>query len=362
MDPATTPVAADNTGTEQSTPPSEETSAPLTLMQRLRAKYGDNPTSEEPAAEAATDTPPATPPDAQEKPKEEPPKEGEPAAEPPKEEPKPADRLELQNARLTKDLTKAKSEGLEFKKRADTAESELTGLRERGKKDPIALAAELAGMDWKDLLGRYAKGEYDQRSPTMSPEIQELRDYVKQQKAREAEQAKLAKRQADFAADLPKVKQLLEVSAAEFPIFAAMPDAAEELLNELYDEEERTGKKADASVLRDRLAELEETGKKTFGEYLSNKKLLAHVASTNPAARAAMSEALGLTTQNTAGPASSPQGTPTTPRPDASPPRTVATQTEVPTRTDREPTEDELRAESISLLRKGREAGLFRTW
>ena len=341
------PVAAANTGEPQSTPPEEaETSSdsPIgTLMGRLRAKFGDNPTGDTAEAPAATETPPA--PEAKPEP-EKPPAEPEP--------PKP-DRLELQHARALADLTKVKSEALTNKSRADAAEAKLAALLERGKNDPIALAAELHGKDWKELLSSYAKGEFDQRAPQRSPEEQELHDYVRKMKARDAEREKQEKRQADFATDLPKVKQLLEVSGADFPIFTSFPDAAEELLSELYDEADKKG--GQMPDIRERLAALEETGKKSFADYFANKKLVSHIAATNPAARAAMAEALSLPEQKVS-PVSSSQGTSTTTRP-GDPPRTVATQTEVPSRTDREPTDEELRAESIALLRKGREAGLF---
>jgi hypothetical protein len=354
MDVATEPVAADNTGAAQSTTPEpDDTSSdnPIgTLMGRLRAKFGDNPTGE-----AEGDPPPATP---ETTPETTPAPEAKPEPDKPPAEPEPPkpDRLELQHARALTDLTKVKSEALTHKSRADTAEAKLADLLERGKRDPIALAAELHGKDWKELLSSYAKGEFDQRAPQRSPEEQELHDYVRKMKARDAEREKQEKRQADFAVDLPKVKQLLEVSGADFPIFTSFPDAAEELLNELYDEADKSG--GQMPDIRARLAALEETGKKSFADYFANKKLVAHIATTNPAARAAMTEALGLPEQKTAGPASSPQGTSTTPR-SGDPPRTVATQNEVPTRTDREPTDEELRAESIALLRKGREAGLF---
>jgi hypothetical protein len=315
-------------------------------MGRLRAKFGDNPTGD--PVDEPPPAPPEAPPAAAAKPEPD-----KPPAEP--EAPK-ADRLELQHARALTDLTKVKSEALTHKSRADTAEAKLAALLERGKTDPIALAAELHGKDWKELLSSYAKGEFDQRAPKRSPEEQELHDYVRKMKARDAEREKQEKRDKDFAADLPKVKQLLEVSAQDFPIYTSFPDAAEELLAELYEEADKSGGKM--PDIREALSRFEETGKKTFADYFANKKLIAHMATTNPTVRAAMTEALGLPEQKTAGPASSPQGTSTTPRP-GDPPRTVATQTEVLSRTDREPTDEELRAESIALLRKGREAGLY---
>jgi hypothetical protein len=396
MEDTTESVEAANTdATEQSTSEADTSTDdrvinPVpTLMERLRAKLGDNPhesaideamagilgTSnvEEDSREGATEE---TATDAtEEKPKADAKPEGEekpkPDPEPEKPETEPEHHLQLKNARLQSTVTKVTAESLGHKKRAETAEGTLAELKERAKRNPLKFLEDFAEQPFAEIMAKGAKGEFDDEISKLPKAVQEELAAAKKfrEKAealeraeteRRTKEAAQAKRQRDMDADRPKVQKFLEVSAEKLPIFSAFDDSGEELLAEFYDRLDKAKPGDPPPDLRKLAAEFEEQGAKTFAEYFTNKKLLTHFVSTNPQVRTLLHEVLGLTEQKNASPASGSQGATNKPRPEENaPPKTVATLTEIPARSDRELSDEELRQESIRLLRQGREAGRF---
>jgi hypothetical protein len=382
LDVTTEPAAADNAGQQSEavatdTPPQADLAD--TLIGRLRAKFGKQPDASEPttsepeptAEAAATETPAA---DAAETKVDEAPAEPEPEKPPAKKD----DGLELKHARALAELERTKVSELKQTKaaeaalaRAKAAEDKLEELRAKAKKNPLKVMEELSEEQFAAIMAKAGKGEYDVPEPqALPPEVQAELDYVKELRKEREEQRKVEARKADMAADLPKVQKFLEVGADKFPTIASFDGAANDVLEMYYDALDRSEKTGAAKPnLDEMLADAEQTARANYLEGFTNVKLVKHMISADPKVRTLLIEALGLTEQNPAGPASGSQGDPkqrpaTAKAPDSStptPPRTVATHTEAPARTPGdELSEDELRAERIRLFRQAIEAGNLR--
>lgn len=374
----TQPVAADNTG-EQSTPdPVTETPKADSLFERLRAKYGANPGADEPAEESAAKVDePEKPADKSEKKAEEKPaesdektgKEEPPKEEKPKEEPKKS-RLELEHARTLHDLQKAQTEREALKRDNAKLKADFEATKTQAetlvadfKKNPLRALEKVTGSTFKEIIERAANKEFDSTpEPGLPPEVKAMQEKLERlEKEREAEK-RAQKRQQEFAADLPLFEKFMAETTEQYPLLAASA-SAQDILGALYEEHDEKG--GEFPDIRKYCEEAEATIKQNVTRLLKNKTLLSR-ASKDAAIKQTLLDALGITQQTEAGPASGTQGDHKQ-RSDAAPesskgsaPRTVATQTEVPTRTDREPTDEELRAEQIRLLQKGRELGHFK--
>lgn len=184
--------------------------------------------------------------------------------------------------------------------------------------------------------------------------MREQLEYLKELKKEREEQKREAERKAQFAADLPKVSGFLESAAEEFPLLSSIEGSAEGILERVYEEMDRSGSQPDVGAL---CRDIESQIKQNTAQVLSNKRLVKQLTA-NPEIRAAVIEALGLSEQKTASPASSAKGDPKQRSGGESSPRTVATHTEIPTRTNPDQWgEGERREESLRLLRKWRETG-----
>lgn len=330
-------------------------------IERIRAKYGDNPPGSEP--ESAKETPKEEPAKADpapaeaakaepEKPKDEPPPaEPEPAKEP--EQPK---RIELQNARLLAENKKVVAESLSHKTRAEKAEAQWAEWQAAFEKNPFKALEKLTGKQLPELIEKGKRGEFDKPELDLPPDVRESVEWAKAEKQRQAERAAAEKRQADFNADLPKVKQFVSNFAKEFPVAAVIDDAPEAILEEYYRRLDK-GEKAD---LRAVAREMEAAVHESTSGMFRNAKLVKHLVTADAEVRKIVSEALGLNQQNSASPASSTQGvsTPTNTPKSAQPahvPTSVANAAEVPERSTHQLTDEELRAESLRLYRQARE-------
>lgn len=390
MSEQTTSAEAGNAGTEQSAsseqaiysglPQGQPPDPMAALMERLRSKFGENPSDALPDGGEGAGEPQGTgdsggeanqtgdqgdsagekPEGAAAKPEEVKPDD----AKTSEEKPETTAAEDLQHARALRDLRKTQGENVTLKKRAETAEARWAAWEKRFKEgNPLEALEEIRGQSFKEIIEQAREGKFDKKEKVeLPPEVQAELDYAKERRLREEKEAQAAKRNSDKAADLPKVKQFLDARGDNFPIFASFDTAAEDLVDLIYDRmDENDGNPPNIVEL---CKELEGAAAKNFGEFFTNKKLIKHMATSNPQIRASLLDALGITEQKPAGPASGSQGdnkqqrsTATTQRVEA--PRTVATETEIPTRVEREPTEDELRAESVRLLQQARASGRF---
>ncbi len=339
----------------------------LSWMDRIKAKYGENPGAEpEQPKETPKDEPAKAEPAPAEAAKAEPekPKDEPPPAEPePAKEPEPPKRLELHNARLLAENKKAVAESLSHKARADKAEAEWTDWKAQFEKNPFKALEKLTGKQLPELIEKGKAGAYDKPELELPPEVRRTMEWAEAEQKRQAERAAADKRKADFAADLPKVKQFVTNFAKDFPVAAVVDDAPEAILEEYYRRLDK-GEKAD---LRAVAREMETAVHESTSSMFRNAKLVKHLAAADPEVRKSLSEALGLNQQNSASPASSTQGvsTPTNTPKSAQPahvPTSVANAAEVPERSTHQPTDEELRQESLRLYREARERdGRFST-
>lgn len=354
------------------------------IMARIRAKYGEDGLAverraagePEPKSDEPTQPVPATEPQPDAPAPE--PKPAEPEPEPAKEPPKPPPaRLELEHARVLDANQRLQSDVVTLRSRADTAERQLTDLKAAFRKNPFKALEKYTETPLQDLIEKGKRGEFDRVEPELPPEVAETIKWAKEEQSRQAERRAQEKRQADFAADLPRVKAFLERFTSEYPWANVADDAAEGVLHELY---ARLDKKEPGADLRTVARDMEKRAAQHFDTIFVNGKLLQR-ALAKPEHRAAILAALqgtsaadangqttpaGLngsaTTQQTPGPTSSRPAANTQQQkqnPSVTAPTSLATATEVPVRTDREPTEDELRSERLRLFRQAKEAGHF---
>ncbi len=341
MDAPQASVEAANTGNPaetSTTSPPPETTPVLSLMERLKARV-DAESDSDSAPDAASSSPADATGDAP---------TGEPATEKAPEPPKSEDqRLELAHGRALDSLKKATGENVSLKAANAKLTGELSSLKERAKADPLAVIAELHGSDWREILQKAARGDFDKRTPQVPPEIAEKLAYLDKLREREEARQREEARRADMEADKPRVAKILESDADKFPILASFEDSADLLLETYYDDQSR----GDETNFLDLCKRMEESGTQTATAFFTNRKLVAHLVNSNQAVRQALSEALGLTKQQAAVPqaANRDRSSPTAPR-------TLASATEVPSRSDREDTDEERRAESIRLWREHRTA------
>jgi hypothetical protein len=346
--PDTEPAEATNAGTQSTTTTTPEpeqdgidTNPVGRLMARLRKGYeaqaAKDAEGEQPAAEATPEP---------EKPKDEPASEQEPE----KPEAKENAKLELEHARALSKVRELATDNAKLSKRAETAERELNALRTAGKGNPLKVLEQLAGDTFANIMQRASKGEFDAPSaPQLPPEMEEKLKKMDAILEREAKREKEEQRKQAFAADLPKLKQFLADKATEFPLWTAFDDAAEELLSMVYDAQDKGENPNVVELLR----QCEQEGEASLTEQLTNKKLVAHLAAKNPSIRSALTEALGLGKQP-------PQAAQPSKEPGEKSPRSVATPTEVLTRSTHEMTEEEEMAEAAKLWarRPSKTAGL----
>jgi hypothetical protein len=314
-------------------------------MARLTKKYEAESAAagaEAPTAPAEGDAPAADPKEGESEPKkDEPPKEPEE-----KPEPKETERLELEHGRALEKVRKLTSDNVALAKRLETAEADLTALRTTGKANPLKVLEQLAGDTFANIMSRAGKGEFDEQTAALPPELQQKLAKVDELLEREAKRQKEDARRLDFAADLPKVAKLLQDKAEHYPLFASLGDGPRELLTMYYDALD----KGQTPNLLAMLTEFEQEGAASLTESLGNAKLVRAVLAKNPSIRTALTEALGL-------------GKPTTPQDAAqhaeareskepgNTPRSVATPAEVISRSAHEQTEEEEMREAARLWR-----------
>jgi hypothetical protein len=343
------PVAETNTGTSTSEPATPEHNPVDDLIARLGAHYAQE------ERESSDEPEPAPEP---EKAKAAPEKAPEPTEpEKPKVEAKDDDdpKLELQRAREKAELRKVQAEALKHKQQAEALTKQLGEIEALAKANPVKLVEKLSGLKFHEFMERTAKGDFDERAD-LPPDVREKLKLVDEwqaerdrmaREAKEAEQRQQAEAQraAERAADRPRVASLID--EAQFPLLAAKDDSADMVLDIAYELLDK-GEKPNVKEI---IAGLEKAATESFTDYLTSAKMVKALCAANPAIKATWSEALGLKQQQPAGPASSSEGD-SKKTEQRTPPRTVASLNEVPSRTDRDLTEEEERAERIRALRQ----------
>lgn len=374
-------TGAAGNASEQAQQPSSDTNNtnPVdSLIGRLKARYGEHPGAEgaeqktgNAAPAATTETATKAAPSTGEEGTEDKPDKGKtedaPATEdkPPPEPEKAAaakvdeetQRLELQHARALSDLRKAQSEAVQHKKRATTAESELAAIKASFEKNAVRALEKMTGKTLKEFLDATAEGKYDDNRPELPPEVLEAVEFAKQAKAERAANEARQARQAEFNAGLPRVKAFIESKSDDYALLNAFENGPAEVLSRVYAAHDRGEESPSVPEI---CAQVEQETRTVIERVLGNEKALKHMISADAKFRKTIHEALGLTQQQSAGPASSDQGKPPTKQvaEAKSEPRTVATQTEISTRSsEREFTEEELQAERLRRFRQWRETG-----
>jgi hypothetical protein len=263
------------------------------------------------------------------------------------------ERLELAHAKAKDQVKKLTNDNVTLSKRAETAEAEIKSIRESVQANPFKALEQLTGLSLQEIIERGKKGEFDDKAPKLSPEDLEMREFFRQQKAEKEARAKEEERKSTLAELSPKVTEYLTTVEDQFPLFTAFDTSAEDVLAIWYDARE-TGENR---TIPEIIANLEGYAADQFPKIMGNRKLLQRLATTNPSIRDILLETAdslrGLTKQQTTAHQAADKGT------SQVPPRTVATQTEVTSRTQHEASEEEELAESLRLLRQYRTTGHF---
>lgn len=344
------PTAEPNVG--EPSVPAESDNPVDSLMSRLQAHF---------AREEQGDTGDATP---EPEPEPEKPAKADAPTEPEKgkgdpepEKPKPAKgdedpKEDLARARDRAELRRAQGELVKVKAEAEQAARKVAEIESLAKNNPVKLIEKLSGLTFQQFMERTAKGDFDDRAG-LPPEVQEKLRLVDEWQAerermqREAEESRQreeseAQRKAARVADRPKVTALIDESS--HPLLASQEDSADMVLDIAYEILDR----GERPNVREIIDGLERSAGERMTAYLTNQKLVKALVTKEPI-RAILSEALGLKQQQSAGPASSHQGDPS--KTTRTSPRSVASLNEVPSRSDRELTEAEERAEAARALR-----------
>lgn len=349
------PTAEPNVG-EPSAPASEDNPVD-NLMSRLQAHFAREEQSDE--GEPA-EGPGAERPDDAELSQTEPAKNEVEATEPDTqkaEKTRDDPKEDLARARDRAELRKAQSELVKAKAEADKVARRVAEIEALAKQNPVKLVEQLSGLSFKDFIERTAKGDFDDRS-NLPPDVREKLKLVdewqaeRERMAREAEEAREREeheqqRSAAREADRPRVAELIDESA--HPVLSSRDDAIDAILDIAYEALDR-GERPNVQEI---IANLEKTASERLVSYLTDKKLLRALLAKD-GVKSALTEALGLSQQQSAGPASGLEGSRTAESRNA--PRSVASLNEVPSRSDRELTDAEERAEAARALRMWMEA------
>lgn len=357
-------------------PQGQDPNPGLSWIDRLKARYGEDPTDVREAelsgtpATSKTKEPGETAPSPKDgakeaKTAEETAKTEEATEKPAVETPKQApNRVELRNAQLMSENQRVVADNISLKTRAETAESFQNQVKEDFARHPFKALEKYAGKALNELVEMGKKGVFDKPEVDLPPEIKKKLDWVEQEQARRAVEDAKVQRQAEFSNDLPKVQKYLEEFSSKLPFSSMLDGAANDILEVFYQRDDAAKKNGTKRPdIRAVAAELEEVVAQNMIDTFSNVNLIKYLAS-NPDLRKVLTSALGLSTeqqQKLAAPVSGTQGNVTEKKPLASAQVTsvAAVHNEVPERTDRELSEDELQAERLRLFRQAREAGRF---
>ena len=212
--------------------------------------------------------------------------------------------LSLKHAQLKADHRKALSERETFKAERDAAareRDELKGMFGPGKNHLVALE-KLVGKPFKAIMEDAARGAYDTRN-ALPPEQQAKLDafdrWQEEQKAKEAAKAAAD----DRAADVALADRFVTANRDKYPLFALSGFASEEIVDRAY-AELKEGRQPDFEAI----AQACEAESAANLEKLFEHAELMQVLAKRPNVRQRWLQALGLSENTAARPASSTQG------------------------------------------------------
>jgi hypothetical protein len=275
--------------------PAPDPGAPQNAVQAILAKRAAKDAAEAAQAQAPSDTP-APAGGSSDKAA---PKEGEEKPDAPG-----TGGLALKHAQLKADHRKVLAERETFKAELAAAakeRDELRGMWGPGKNHLRALE-KAVGKPFKAIMEDAARGAYDERN-ALPPEQQAKLDAFDQWKAeQEAEkaskQAAAARAEDDAVAD-----EFMAANVDKYPLFAHSGYATKELVERAY-EELKEGKRPDLEVIA---RQCEEHAWANLERFFSNPPMMATLAK-RPAVRQLWLQALGLSENTAARPASSKSG------------------------------------------------------
>jgi len=219
--------------------------------------------------------------------------------------PPPEDKgLSLKHAQLKADHRKALAEREALKASMAAAEKERDELKAMfgPGKNHLAALEKAVGKPFKQIMEDAARGAYDQRN-ALPPEQQAKLDAFDRWKAEQ--EAKEAQKQAAAARaeDIGLAEQYMKANTDKYPLFALSGFAAEDLVERAY-AELKEGRQPDFDALAKAAEDYAVTNLETFFE----KADLLGVLVKRPNVRQRLLQALGLSENNAARPASSTQG------------------------------------------------------
>ena len=237
-----------------------------------------------------------------------------------------------------------------------STKAEVARLTKLGKENPLALAEELSGMTFHELMTKASKGEFDKpQHATLPPEIQaqidrlaqfEKAETERQASEKTAREAKAAedKAAADRVADRAHVSSLLQGKAEELPFCASLDFVADRIVDEAY-AEIKAGRKPDPAAIA---KHMESEAKDFIRGLMMNTQAMALLASDKEV-RDSLSKAFGGLSEQKKSPVSDPRTT--APK---QPARTLPNSHEIPARINSGgfASPEEERAESVRLLRR----------
>lgn len=201
--------------------------------------------------------------------------------------------LSLKHAKLQTDHKQLQATHETIKAELGTAKGEIEELKTLGKRNPLKLAERLSGLTLKQIVENGARGHYDERGlpPEVQAELDESRKFREEAKAREAAR----EAEAGRADDIRIASDFMKGALDKYPIFAAAPWAAEELVDRAMD----AAKNHRDIDLHELAAEAEAAAVGNLQKMAGNASLMAAVAK-NAELRQSFAQALGLAATNTA--------------------------------------------------------------
>jgi hypothetical protein len=228
-----------------------------------------------------------------------PPKDGD-KPQPPAEE----KGLSLRHAQLKADHRKVLADRETFKTERDAAAKERDELKAMfgPGKNHLAALEKAVGKPFKQIMEDAARGAYDQRN-ALPPEQQAKLDafdrWKQEQEAEKAQKQAAAAR----AEDVGVADEFMKANTAKYPLFALSGFAAEDLVERAY-AELKEGRQPDFDALA---RQAEEYAVANLEKFFDRAELLS-VLVKRPNVRQSLLQALGLSENNAARPASSTQG------------------------------------------------------
>jgi hypothetical protein len=195
----------------------------------------------------------------------------EPVVEP--EPPKVEAKVELEVAKVERELRGVKAD-LETEKKARTAaEGKFTALEKDIQSNWIKAVEKLKGKPFHELMEAAAKGEFDEKPKHELPDdVREAVEWAKQERKERAEKAAADAKLAQKNKSAPVIKAFLDGVTEDYPLVTSMPNAHQAILDIAFEELEKTGRQPDLHSIAE---DIEKEAAAQFDGYFGNEKLLA---------------------------------------------------------------------------------------